>query len=113
MSLSINTKHIVIGLGLTAALMTSACHGNRSYSLGGGGEFAAAGAAGPQGEQGPEGPAGPQGPAGPAGANGSDGILGGVGGSGNGGLIGAVAEATDPLGRVTIGDRTVVGGANG
>ncbi|MFJ6024931.1 hypothetical protein ACIQC9_10100 [Brevundimonas sp. NPDC092305] len=106
MSRTITHRSVAIGMGLTAALLLSACHGNRSYNLGSSGEFGVAGPAGPQGEQGPAGPAGPQGPQGEPGAGG---VLGGAGG----GLIGQIAEATDPLGRVTIGDRTVVGGADG
>lgn len=113
MSQIINPQRVFIGVTLSAALMVSACHGNRSYNLGSSGEFAAAGPAGAPGEPGPAGPAGPAGPPGPAGSNGSNGLNGLVGGSGQGGVLGAVAQITDPLGRVTIGDRTVVGAANG
>lgn len=113
MSLIINRNHLLIGIGLSAALMTSACNGNRSYSLGSPGEFAAAGPQGAPGEQGPAGPSGPAGPAGPQGPAGSNGLDGLIGANGQNGVVATVAQATSPLGRVTIGDRTVVGGATG
>lgn len=100
---TISVNRVAVCFGLAAALMATGCNGNRSYSLGGGGDFGAAGPEGQAGPQGEAGPAGPAGPQGPAGANG--GLLGGGGGTG-GGLLGGVA---DGLGQVSVGDRTILG----
>lgn len=96
MSRMITFNRVAVYAGLSAALLVSACHGNRTYSLGSSGSF---GTAGPAGERGPEGPAGPAGPQGPAGRDGLDGLNGLNGANG--------------LGAVVIGDRTIIGGGGG
>lgn len=82
-------------LGVAAALLLAGCHGNRSYTLAGGGDF---GTAGPQGERGPQGEPGPAGPPGSPGTPG----LGGANGLPGSALVSG-------LGQVSIGDRTLLG----
>lgn len=95
-----------LAFGLAGALMTAGCHGAHTYSLGG-----AAFDAGGGGQEPGDGSGGSGG--------GSDGGGSGAGaGGGSGGASGALGElaettglddAADPLGRVTVGDRTVLG----
>ncbi len=97
----------LICCGIAAAFLVSGCNGNRSYSFGSGGGF---GSDGGQGAPGEPGQPGSPGTPGTPGAPGSPGAPGGIGGG-----LTSLGETTglddlaDPLGRVTVGDRTILG----
>lgn len=94
---------VLICCGFAAAVMVSGCNGNRSYSLGGGGGFGSDGAQGAPGEPGAPGAPGEPG------APGTPGAPGGLGGLTDLGETTGLNDLADPLGRVTVGDRTILG----
>lgn len=97
------TSKALICCGIAAAaLMMTACSGSRTYSLAGGGGFGADGAAGAPGEPGEPGAPGQPG------APGSPGLPG----LADLGETTGLNDLTDGLGRVSVGDRTILG-ANG
>jgi hypothetical protein len=106
-----SAPNALICCGIAAALMVAGCNGNRSYSLGGGGGFGSDGGQGAPGAPGEPGSSGPPGTPGGPGTPGAPGGIGGglVGGLGDLGETTGLTGLTDPLGRVTVGDRTVLG----
>lgn len=100
----------LICCGIAAAMMTAGCNGNRSYSFGSGGGFGSDGGQGAPGEPGAPGSPGTPGGPGSPGAPGAPGIGSGlVGGLTDLGETTGLNDLADPLGRVTVGDRTVLG----
>ena len=102
---SANKALICCGIA-AAALMATACNGNRSYSLGGGGGFGSEGPAGAPGEPGAPGAPGEPGAPGAPGTPGLPGIGGGLADLGE---TTGLNDLTDGLGRVSVGDRTILG----
>lgn len=96
----------LICCGIAAAFMVSGCNGNRSYSLGGGGGFGSEGPQGAPGEPGAPGAPGQPGQPGRPGTPGAPGIGGGLSDLGE---TTGLDDLADPLGRVTVGDRTILG----
>lgn len=108
---TLRAGRILACCGVAAAVMVAGCNGNRSYSLGGGGGFGADGGQGAPGEPGAPGAPGAPGGPGTPGAPGTPGIGGGLSDLGE---TTGLNDLADPLGRVSIGDRTILGqGGNG
>lgn len=105
-----SANKVLICCGIAAALMAAGCNGNRSYSFGGGGGFGVDGPQGAPGEPGaPGAPGSPGGPGAP-GTPGTPGLGGGlIGGLTSLGETSGLNDLADPLGRVTVGDRTILG----